>query len=93
MGHYESRININGEWRTLLVVESETACEFADSITFERGTVIETYLVNGVYRDIITDGKHIYWFLPTAKNIMYVKDDVARESVDVLNALLGVTEE
>lgn len=88
MTHYETQLNVNNEWRTLLVVKSDVPQEFSYNLTFEEVNSIITYFTKGVYRSFETDGEFIYWFLPTGKEITYIKDEVARESVGILNALL-----
>ena len=92
MYHYESRIKVNEEWRTLLVVKSDTQQEFTDSISFEIGEKTIIYYTNGVYRQFEEDGKYTYWFLPSYKETIITQDAEARETIILLEQQLTDTQ-
>ena len=97
MNHHESRLKVNGEWRNLLIVSSNTPEVFGNTITFEVGNSTETYHVNGVFRQFQEDGLNFYWFLPTIKTITYIKDEIAQKTaeknaanIDYISMMTGV---
>lgn len=84
MKHYESRIKINGEWRTLLVVKSDIPEDFNNSISFEVGERTIIYYTEGIYRQFEKAGEYIYWFLPSYKESIITQDATAREDISDL---------
>ena len=92
MSHYESRIKVNNEWRTLLVVKSDIQQEFANSISFEVGARTVIYHIDGVYRQFEEGEEYTYWFLPSYKEIVITQDDTARENISIVESQLTDTQ-
>lgn len=88
MERYESKINVNGEWRTLLVVKSDEVQTFGTHINFIDGNVTTIYAVGEALKHVVEDNVHIYWFLPTDKQT--VTAEIDSELRDIINTILGV---
>lgn len=92
MRHHESKINVNNEWRSLLVLVCDEAQVFPDVITIEEESRTLSYHTSGIYRQFEEDGKFIYWFLPTLKETIKTVDTAAREEAALLEEQLTDTQ-
>ena len=90
MRQHESKININGEWRTLLIVEAETEQTFGTSLTFAEDNITIIYRVDVPIEHFVETDKHIYWFIPIEKQTIVYESDSGLS--DIINTMLGVSE-
>ena len=79
MTYSTSYIQLNGEWRKILIISSKTPLYFHAPNLFVKtehcGDVdyLTTYLTTGnVYREFHEAEKHSYWFLLKSENIQAV---------------------
>ena len=79
MTYSTSYIQLNGEWRKILIISSKTPLYFNAPNLFVKtehcGDVdcLTTYLTTGnVYREFHEAEKHSYWFLLKSENIQAV---------------------
>ena len=65
MIHHNSMLKIGGQWRYLLVIESDEPMTF-DSNEVE---ITITYYTEGLYKEIRELGRDYYWFLYSASKV------------------------
>lgn len=87
MRQHESKININGEWRTLLIVEAETEQTFGTSLIFAEDNITIIYRVGAPIEHFSDANGHKYWFVPTEKQTVIHEADSGLS--DIINAMLG----
>lgn len=88
MQYTTSTINVNGVFRELLIVSSDTPVEFPslDVIIHSISDSMELiYYTDGLYRELIEDGKYYYWFLLRSKVSREINAKLVQE-IELLKA-------
>ncbi len=81
MEHYESRLMVNNEWRTVLIVKSTEEQTFGKTLRFEHSGFVEIYTIGSAFRTIEEEGYYYYWFLPESHEFICAQDSEARDKL------------
>lgn len=74
MTHHTSMLRVGGQWRNLLVIESDqeetfTTNDVQVALDSSEGPVTITYYTDGLYKSLTENLKHYYWFLYNAAKV------------------------
>lgn len=103
MIHHNSMLKIGGQWRHLLVIESDEPMTFDSNevnvtIDSNEGPITITYYTEGLYKEIRELGRYYYWFLYSASKVSVNGDnaevaDLKAEMNSYYNAMQEVIDE
>ena len=81
-----NKLQINDQWRDILIVQSDSPVTFANPGCIADGAVL--YFTDGdVFKTEQQDGKFYYWFVIERQEILPVVDQEARDQ-EAANALM-----
>ena len=73
-----NKLQINSEWRDILIVQSDTPVTFANPGCIADGNVL--YFTDGdVFKSEQQDGKYYYWFVIDRQEVRTIEDQAARD--------------
>lgn len=73
-----NKLQINGEWRDILIVQNDVPVTFANPGCIADGNVL--YFTDGdILKSEQQDGKYFYWFVIDRQEVRTIEDQAARD--------------